>query len=147
MTAIAERMSRLEAVMADPLTMDLVGLRLAEGEKLKDVAAAWMVPYPRLLAWILGDEVRQQHYVRALELQAHHLIAETVGIADAVAAATEPAMVAAAKLRIETRFKIAAHHARGLYGESKGGGGAVVNVIVQRGVPRDETVTIAAQGD
>ena len=133
MPALAERMSRLEAVLADPLTMDVLGLRLAEGEKLRAVAAAWQVPYPRLLAWILCDEGRQAQYVRALELHAHHLVAETVEIADAVAATGEPVAVQAAKLRIETRFKIAAHHARSLYGESKGGGGTTVNVLVQRG--------------
>jgi len=140
-TALAERLSRLASVTADETTMDVLTTRIAEGERLADIARAWDVPGGKLLAWILVDEQRSCQYLRALEIASHALVAETVGIADA----SQPETVGVSKLRIETRFRIAAAHAKSLYGESKQSGGSQrVTVIVQRDVPQPEAVTLDA---
>lgn len=131
MTAIAERLSRLDAVVSDPTTMDVLCARLQEGESVRDVARSWDVPHGRLSAWILADRERSEQYLRALEIASHVLVSECVPIADGA----DPAAVNHAKLRIDTRFRIASAHAA-LYADKKTGGvGTSVTVLVQRERP------------
>jgi hypothetical protein len=123
---VVERLARLEAVLSDETTMGVVCERLSEGETLREVCLAWEVPHGRVLGWILGDEARTGAYLRALEVASHALVGECVGIADGAEAET----VGVAKLRIDTRWRVAAAHSKALYGESKGGGGGNKVVVV-----------------
>lgn len=81
-------------------------------EGLPEVCRAMDLPYGRVLRWLMADEGRYKRYLQALEVQAHELVAETVRIADGV-----KNDVARDKLRVETRFRLAKHHASKLYGE------------------------------
>lgn len=111
-----------------PTTLEDICLRVAEGESIAQLASAWAVPRSRILAWLMDDETRYATYQRALEMDAHRLVSETVAIADAA----EPETVGVAKVQIDTRFKVAGFHARKVYGEAGGKGGTTVQVLVQR---------------
>jgi len=79
---------------------------------LPEICRDWDVPYGRVLAWLMADAERYAVYQRCLEVQAHLLVAETVSIAD------DPVNdVARDKLRVETRFRVAKHHASKVYGD------------------------------
>lgn len=79
---------------------------------LPEICREWDVPYGRVLAWLMADADRYAVYQRGLEVQAHQLISETVAIADG----TEND-VARDKLKVETRFRVAKHHASKVYGD------------------------------
>lgn len=113
--------------------MELVCQRVAEGEPLAAVASAWGIPAGQLVAWLLADEDRAVRFYRASEIAAH------VAIGDVIAIADTGIDLGRDKLRIETRFKVAAAHAKERYGaQATGGGGTNVQVIVQRyGPPTD----------
>lgn len=110
-----------EAVTLDEMCQRMTGAT-GESETLPEIAKAWDIPYGKLMTWLMADVDRYTMYQRALEIQAHALVAETVDIADAEPAMTERGGVDAAdvanrKLKIETRFRIAKHHASKVYGE------------------------------
>ena len=91
-------------------------------ETLPNIAKAWDIPYGKLMTWLMADVDRYTLYQRALEIQAHALVSEAVGIADTEPGQTERGGVDAAdvanrKLKIETRFRLAKHHASKVYGE------------------------------
>lgn len=109
-------------------TLTLLCQRIAEGEPLAAVAKVWGVSAGQMVAWLLADEARAQSYYRASEIAAHVAMGEVVGIADS------GEDVARDKLRIETRFKLAAAHAKGRYGTQEGSGGQKVQLVVNRGV-------------
>lgn len=116
-------------------TLEAIYQRLSDGESLREIARDWAVPSGRLLTWIIASEERYSAYRRALAVAAHGLVAETLPIADAMEGEENAVAVSVAKLRIETRFRIAKFHAPDLYGESSSGGGnggAKVTVIVNR---------------
>ena len=137
------RLARLEAVCADPNTPDVIFMRITEGETLREIARAWNVPVGRLLLWIMDDEERYALYKRALEVQAHERVSEAVDIADNALPTTEG--ISHAKLRVDTRFKVAKHHAPAMYGDKSQGGGNRVVVVVNRG---DESIkTIDGESD
>lgn len=48
--------------------MGVIVQRVAEGETLKGLAAAWRVPYGRLAQWIVEDKTRSELYVNAKAL-------------------------------------------------------------------------------
>jgi hypothetical protein len=81
-------------------------------EGLPAICAAWDVPYGRMLTWLMADANRYAVYERALAVAAHALVAETVGIADNESPATQRD-----RLRVDTRFRVAKHHAPDKYGE------------------------------
>ena len=81
-------------------------------EGLPAICTAWGVPYGRVLTWLMADANRYAVYERALEVAAHALVAETVEIADNDSPATQRD-----RLRVDTRFRVAKHHAPERYGE------------------------------
>ena len=124
----AGRAARVAYVLAHPTTLAIVTERVAEGETVAAIARAWDVPAGRLMGWLVADEERTRQYETAQQVHAHMLVEEAVGIAD-----QEGGDVARDKLRIDTRFKLAAHHAKERYGaQGTGGGGTRVQVVVQR---------------
>lgn len=135
-----DRIARyLEKIHPDvaPATLEELFQRMADGETLYEVCRAWDVPTGRVLTWLMADEKRHAMYLRALEVAAHGLVAEAVGIADeppgtTAQGSTDAGAVAHAKLRIETRFKVAAAHAKQMYGGKDVGGGGIT-VVVNRG--------------
>lgn len=108
-------------------------------EGLPAICREWDVPYGRVMTWLMADAERYAVYQRALEVQAHALVSETVGISDG----TEND-VARDKLRVETRFRVAKHHASKVYGEKVDVNHNVVpvfNVVINAGalqVPQTE---------
>ena len=128
----AVKAARLDGLLADPGLCATVCERLAEGETVAEIAAAWDIPAGRLRRWLLDDETRYGQYRRARQLDAHRLVEEAVAIADR-ASVEDKAGVMKAKLQVDTRFRTAAYHDRETYGDTAGkGGGTQVNVIVQR---------------
>ena len=61
-------MARFEALVAEEGTMGVIVQRVAEGETLKALAAAWQVPYGRLAQWIVENKDRSELYVNAKAL-------------------------------------------------------------------------------
>lgn len=118
---------RWAEIAETPGTAEVLWSRIADGETLQAIAKAWEIPTGRMVRWVLSDPDRTTAYRQAQEAAAHALMAEVVGIAD------EGEDVQRDRLRIETRFKVAAAHARDRYGAQAGGGPTqAVQVIVQR---------------
>ena len=79
-----------------------------------------------LWSYIVADEVRYREYMQALEAYVQGLALETVGIADGADAES----VGAAKLQVDTRFKLAGKVDRARWGDKvavDAGGVAVVD--------------------
>jgi hypothetical protein len=108
-----DRAAMLAELIAAEGTLEELEQRLAEGETLQAVCLAWNVPRGRILSWLMADAKRYAAYERALEVAAHGFMAETVGIADAVEDKDE---VPAARLQVDTRFRLAEKHAPEKYG-------------------------------
>ena len=51
-------LARFKAVIEDANTLAIVVQRLTDGETLKEIAAAWQIPYGRLAQWIIEDRER-----------------------------------------------------------------------------------------
>lgn len=124
-------------------TLDELFQRMADGETVHEVCRAWDVPSGRILTWLMADEKRHAMYMRALEVAAHGLVADAVGIADespgvTAQGSTDAGAVAHAKLRIDTRFRVAQAHAKQMYGGKDVGGGGIT-VVVNRGSKATET--------
>ncbi len=118
---------RWAEIAEQPNTGEILWSRIADGETLQAIAKAWAVPTGRMVRWVLSDPDRTQAYKQAQEAAAHALIAEVVAIAD------EGDDTQRDRLRIETRFKVAAAHARDRYGiQAAAGPTQAVQVIVQR---------------
>jgi hypothetical protein len=144
MTALVAKsdasLARLEEIKADPLAMTVIAQRVAEGERLRDVAKAWQIPYGLLFQWIQADEARWKAYERALAVRADDLVAETVAISDEQAEVVKESGgtfdpdVPRDKLRIDTRLKVAARYdpSRFADGGAGGKGSSGVTVIVDR---------------
>jgi len=118
-----DRVARLVAKLEDAQTLDEIVQRVAtptensDGsaappDTLMDICKAWDVPYGRLLAWLMADEIRYSKYKRALEMGAHALVGDIVRIAD-----QENPYVQRDKLRITARQFIARVHAPDLYAD------------------------------
>jgi hypothetical protein len=138
---IARYLEKIRPDMAD-WTLEELFQRMADGETLYEVCGAWDVPTGRVLTWLMADEKRHAMYLRALEVAAHGLVAQTVEIADeqpgqTASGGTDAGAVAHAKLRIETRFRVAAAHAKQMYGGKDVGGGGIT-VVVNRGGRKDD---------
>jgi hypothetical protein len=81
-------------------------------DTLVDCCRAWDVPYGRVLSWLMDDEIRYAKYKRALEMGAHALVAQMVGIADG-----NSPYVQRDRLRNDTRKFIARVHAPEMYAD------------------------------
>jgi hypothetical protein len=134
----ADRLARFnELIASEDSTLEELFQRMTctpEGgsrpESLSEVCAAWDVPYGRMLGWLMADADRYATYQRALEIAAHELVAQTLEIADTPEEGvtvktksdgsveeTREDRLAHRRLKVETRFRIAKHHAPQLYGE------------------------------
>lgn len=82
-------------------------------EGLPAICKSWDVPYGKVMTWLMASEARYEVYRRALEVAAHALVAATVELADDAG----PDDVAHAKLRIDTRFRVAKYHAPEVYAD------------------------------
>lgn len=100
--------------MFQRMTCRVEGVEGPQGaaEGLPAICTSWGVPYGRVLTWLMADANRYGVYERALEIAAHALVAETVEIADNDSPATQRD-----RLRVDTRFRVAKHHAPERYGE------------------------------
>jgi len=132
--------ARWELALKDPLTPEIIWARLAEGEPLKEICKSKQWPYSFVVRWKNETEERRQRYNAALADWGDALAQEAVLIsdttergvvrktkADGSEEVTEEDMLGHRKLRIETRFKLAAKLDRERYGDSvaltgKGGG-------------------------
>lgn len=122
---MADRKARLleligadrEADTLDEMTQRMTGAVAVDGvrsyEGLPDICRAWDVPYGQVLQWLMKDADRYAIYLKALEVQAHSMVSETVRLADGAS----PDAVSKASLQINTRFRLAKHHAPTLYAE------------------------------
>ena len=120
----------VESATLDEMVQRMTGMVDANDvvvmQGLVEICRSWDVPYGKVLLWLMADEVRYGRYQRALEMQAHAYVSETIGIADTGEDTQRD------KLRIETRLKIAEKHAPRMYGKSDAGSSGIT-VVVNRG--------------
>lgn len=103
--------------LLDEVTDDLL-----EGCSLSVIAEHRGLRTGELARWIFATPEREAAYRGMLRVKADLLAHETLEIGDGVDAGGENAgaVVAAAKLRIDTRFRLASKWDRRVYGEEKG---------------------------
>lgn len=144
--AESERMQRLVAVIADPVTLEVVCAGVAEGRSVSRLCAEWDIPVGRFMGWLRASPERWRAYNEALELWGHGLAVEAVEIADGPAEGEDDKLrVARDKLRVDTRLKVAAAVAREAFGagapQGPAGGNLTVTVnrmgVVQEGEWRE----------
>lgn len=116
-------LDRFAAVAADPMTLEVVGQRVMEGETLKQIARSWQVPVMRFVEWVVNDAFRCGVYQAALKVRADELAHEALRISDEQELAVgkngveyDPD-VARDKLRVATRLKLAGTWDRERYGQ------------------------------
>lgn len=133
------KMQRLQVVIDDPMTMEIVIQRVIDGESLKAIARAWQLPPTRFVKWISDDDERLSQYEGALRVRADELVHE------ALEKAETGEDVARDKLIVETKFRVASMWDKQRYGGEKATGGAGINIIINRGgaeIPENNTVTV-----
>ena len=140
------KMQRLQVVVDDPMTMEIVIQRVLDGESLKAIARSWKLPVTRFIKWISDDEKRLAEYEGALRIRADELVYEAVERAEGIVGPDgELSEVARDKLVIDTNLKVAAMWDRNKYGGEKTTGGAGINIIINRSgaeIPEGNTVVI-----
>ena len=88
----------------DPLTIEVIVQRTADGERLKSICKSRGWPYHEVYDWIKDDEDKKRRFTNALEACGLDWAQETVELADEA----DPEIgVQKAKLQIDTRFKMA----------------------------------------
>ena len=128
------KIQRLQVVVDDPMTMEIVIQRVLDGESLKAIARSWKLPVTRFIKWISDDEKRLAEYEGALRIRADELVYEAVERAEGVVGPDgELSEVARDKLVIDTNLKVAAMWDKQKYGGEKIIGGAGINIIINRG--------------
>lgn len=136
----------MEALVGDgEQTMLALVAHIASGQTFDGICQALDVPRTRFLVWLQEDEKRWGVFLKAHEARAINYVSETVAIADGEGDAADK------KLRVETRFRYAKHHAPAMYGAEEGGGGGVVpvlniTVMAQVAAPRERVVNGDADG-
>ena len=144
------KMQRLQVVVDDPMTMEIVIQRVLDGESLKAIARSWKLPVTRFIKWISDDEKRLAEYEGALRIRADELVYEAVERAEGVVGPDgELSEVARDKLVIDTNLKVAAMWDKQKYGSEKATGGAGINIIINRGgeaLPSELTEGITING-
>ena len=127
------KIQRLQVVVDDPMTMEIVIQRVLDGESLKAIARSWKLPVTRFIKWISDDEKRLAEYEGALRIRADELVYEAVERAEGtIGPDGELSEVARDKLVIDTNLKVAAMWDRNKYGGEKTTGGAGINIIINR---------------
>ena len=141
---MADRAARYIALIErEGETLEEISQRMADGEGLPAICRAWDVPYGRVLGWLMADAKRYAVYQRALEVAAHALVSETVAISDG-----EPeGDTQRDRLRVDTRFRVAKHHAPKVYGESDVAGKVLPQVTIAIGVRVGAVERPAIEGD
>ena len=144
------KMQRLQVVVDDPMTMEIVIQRVLDGESLKAIARSWKLPVTRFIKWISDDEKRLAEYEGALRIRADELVYEAVERAEGIVGPDgELSEVARDKLVIDTNLKVAAFWDKTRYGNEKAVGGAGINIIINRGgeaLPSELTEGITING-
>lgn len=143
---------RMQHVIADPNTMEVVGQRVMEGDTLKKIARSWGVPVMQFIHWITSDPERAAVYEAALRIRADEMIGETLEIADVPTVRIDADGMAWTneardKLRIDTRMKLAAYFDRQRFGDTKSRQTAA-KVVVDRSCGNDrDSVTVEVGGE
>jgi hypothetical protein len=119
-------MARYEERTADPSVPMVVFQRLAEGETLKDIAKSWGVPVGLFTQWYAENHAARLD--AAYRVRADQLANEALVEADAA----DEDNVAAQKLRVDTRLKLAAQWDRSRYGSKDVGNATNITVVVDR---------------
>ncbi len=117
MTDIADGLwpsARWEVAVCDPETQNTIMEAVAEGTPLRAICKANKWPYSYVARWIAENPEVNACYEAALAIWGDSLAQETPGIADDA----EPSTVAHAKLRVDTRLKLASRWNRQRYGET-----------------------------
>lgn len=91
--------------------------RVGEGETLAEICKNQEIPYSLVARWIEETPALKAEYELARKSWADRLAQETLKIADDVEGADEASHVSAAKLRVDTRLKLAGKLDRERYGE------------------------------
>ena len=140
------KIQRLQVVVDDPMTMEIVIQRVLDGESLKAIARSWKLPVTRFVKWISDEEKRLAEYEGALRIRADELVYEAVERAEGtIGPDGELSEVARDKLVIDTNLKVAAMWDKQKYGGEKTTGGAGINIIINRSgaeIPEGNTVVI-----
>jgi len=124
--AIRKRtVAEFEAWKAEPANWSEVIQRVAEGETLRDICTSKKLPYSLVAREIAAKPELKTEYDAALSIWADAIAQESLAVADGVKGSDESAEVAAAKLRVETRLKLAGKWDRERYGERDAGRVAV----------------------
>lgn len=114
---IADRMARyLALIERERETLEELAVRVAEGESLKAVCAAWDIPVGRFGAWLAADPRRRDIYEGARQLRADALADEILEIADGKAGSQGDHLRDA--LSIRARQWVASKWDRSRYGDS-----------------------------
>ncbi len=126
--------ARWKDALADPLTPDVILRRVAEGETLKEICRSRGWPYSMVAQWMIETPGMAVQYEQALAFWGDAVAQETLAISDESAGAANPYEVTAAKLRIDTRLKLASRWNRARYGETpavtvNAGGGSLVAIL------------------
>ena len=79
----ADRLARyVELIARERETMEELAIRVAGGETLPQVCAAWDVPYGRLAAWVASDTRRSDVYEGARRIRADAIAEDVIDISD-----------------------------------------------------------------
>ena len=113
-----ERLRRFGELVApenEEQTLLALEERISRGMGFDAICRELDQPRTRFLVWLQADEERWSFFLKAHEARAINYVSEAMGIADGEGDAADK------KLRVETRFRYAKHHAPGLYGGDEGG--------------------------
>ena len=116
--------------------------RVAEGEPPREICAKQGLPYSMLMRHVKATPGLYAEYKAALETWVEALAHETVALADGVKGAEEAATVAAAKLAVDTRFRLASKLYREMFGEDVR---APLAVVVNLGNVAEEIRSLEAR--
>ena len=137
------KMQRLETVMKDSMTMEIVAQRVADGESLRDIAKIWKLPVTRFTKWVAEDDKRLAAYEGALKVRADDLVN------DALDQAKHGDDLGRDKLVVETNFRAAAMWDKQRYGNEKAQGGSGITIVVNRGgavsAPEDNALVVESE--
>jgi hypothetical protein len=111
------KMARFDEWKSSPSEQGQFMQRVAEGETPKAVCEAMGLPYSATMRHLKSTPALYSEYRSALETWVESLAHQTVTIADDVEGTEEASKVAAAKLRCDTRFRLAAKLYREMFGE------------------------------
>ncbi len=113
-------MSKLEALevwKSAPADQMAFMARVAEGEPPKKICEAHGLPYSALMKHLKATPSLLAEYRSALETWVEALAHQTIELADGVAGSEDAAAVSAAKLAVDTRFRLASKLYREMFGE------------------------------